>query len=650
MLGERRFSPFFFTQFLGAFNDNLFKNALVILIAFQGSAWAMTQGGMSANVLVNVAAGLFILPFFIFSATAGQIADKYDKATLMRWIKALEIVIMAGAALAFALHSLVLLLVLLFLMGTQSTLFGPVKYGYLPAHLDNRELTGGNGLVELGTFLAILLGTITGGELVHVIGDKTLLIGAVVLVVAVLGWLVSLAIPRTAAAAPSLKLNLNPVSETVRIIGYARANRTIFLSIMGISWFWAVGAMYLAQLPNYVRVELGGDESVVTLLLAMFSLGIGIGSMLCDRLSGGRVELGLVPFGAVGLVVFSLHLAFAGVAPHAGSVSVGAFVALAGSWRVLVDLGLIGLFGGFYIVPLYALIQERAPRERLSRIIAANSVINALFMVLASIYAVAVLKLGLTIPQLFLVTALMTTAVVAFIFKLVPEFTMRFIIWLLVSTIYRVRKRGLAHIPDDGGVLLVCNHVSFMDGLILGGCVRRPTRFVMYHKIFDVPVLSFVFRTGKAIPIAPYKEDPRCLEAAYDAIARELADGQVVCLFPEGAITRDGEMAEFRQGVEKVVQRTPVPVVPMALRGMWGSFFSRKGGPAMKRLPRRLWSRIELIAGAPVAPGQVDAAGLQRRVQAMLDSGEPVTTMAEDAMATVPGGPDRPDNALPDHP
>ncbi|MES1948724.1 putative acyltransferase family protein [Salinisphaera sp. C84B14] len=624
LLGERRFSPFFFTQFLGAFNDNLFKNALVILIAFQGSSWAMTEGGMSTNVLVNVAAALFILPFFLFSATAGQIADKYDKATLMRWIKVLEIVIMAGAAVAFALHSLVLLMLLLFLMGAQSTLFGPVKYGYLPAHLDNRELTGGNGMVELGTFLAILLGTIAGGQLVHTVGDRTIVIGASVFVFAVLGWLVSLFIPRTAPSAPDLKFNWNPITETVRIVGYARENRTIFLSIMGISWFWAVGAIYLAQLPNYVRVDLGGDETVVTLLLALFSFGIGIGSMLCDRLSGGRIELGLVPFGAAGLVLFGVDLGFAGVATPANEVGLGAFLALDGSWRVLADLGLIGLFGGFYIVPLYALIQERAPRERLSRIIAANSIINALFMVLASLYAVGALALGLSIPGLFLATAIMTAAVVVFIFTLVPEFTMRFIIWLLVSTIYRVRKRGLENIPEEGGVLLVCNHVSFMDGLILGGSVRRPARFVMYHTIFDIPVLSFIFRTGKAIPIAPAKEDPERLEAAYDDIARELEDGQVVCLFPEGAITRDGELQTFREGVERVVRRTPVPVVPMALSGMWGSFFSRKGSPAMKRLPQRFRSRIELIAGEPVAPEQVDAADLQQRVQGMLDSGEPV--------------------------
>jgi len=454
---------------------------------------------------------------------------------------------------------------------------------------------------------------------VHWVGDQTLIIGGCVLTVAIVGWCTSLAIPATPASAPDLKINWNPVTETVRIIGFARENRTIFLSIMGISWFWAVGALYLAQLPSYVLDNLGANEAVVTLLLALFSLGIGIGSMLCSRLSGGRIELGLVPFGAAGLVIFGLHLAFAQVAPHAGLVGVVDYLALDGSWRVLIDLGLVGLFGGFYIVPLYALIQERAPRERLSRIIAANSVINSLFMVLASLYAVAALSLGLSIPALFLTVAVMTAAVVVFIFTLVPEFTMRFIIWLLVSTVYRVRKKGLDNIPAEGGVLLVCNHVSFVDGLVLGGSVVRPARFVMYHTIFDVPVLSFVFRTGKAIPIAPAKEDPERLEAAYDAIARELEDGQVVCLFPEGEITQDGQMREFRTGVERIVARTPVPVVPMALRGLWGSWFSRAGGRAMHGWPQRFWSRIELVAGQPVAPDEVSAADLQQRVQTLLD-------------------------------
>ena len=618
LLRQRRYAPFFATQFLGAFNDNIYKNALVILIAFQGSSWA-AAGGIDSNLLVNLAAGLFILPFFLFSATAGQFADKLEKAKLIRGIKLLEVLIMLAAAAAFALKSLPMLILLLFLMGTQSTMFGPVKYGYLPAHLQDHELTGGNGLVELGTFLAILLGTIAGGELAHIAGDATTIIGSAIVAVAVLGWLASLAIPETPAADPGLKVNWNPLTETWRIIGYARENRTIYLSIMGISWFWAVGALYLAQLPNYVKLELGGNEQVVTLLLAVFSLGIGLGSVLCEKLSAGRIELGLVPFGAGGLVIFGLQLAFCGVSATSAPVDARGFLAMDGSIGVLASLGLIGLFGGLYIVPLYTLIQDRAPRQRLSRIIAANSVLNALFMVLAAIYAVLALGAGLSIPQLFLTTAVMSTAVFLFIFRLVPEFAMRFIVWVLVHIIYRVRSQGLEHVPDQGPALLVCNHVSFADGLIVGGLLRRPARFVMYHKIFDIPVLSFVFRTGRAIPIAPAKEDPARLEAAYDEIAAALQNGDLVCIFPEGQITEDGEMKEFRSGIEKIIARTPVPVVPLALRGLWGSFFSRKGGAAMARLPRRFWSRIELIAGAPRSPDQATAKLLQEDVAQLLD-------------------------------
>lgn len=614
LLGQRRYAPFFVIQFLGVFNDNLAKNALVILIAFHGMAWTSASGGLSPGLLVNLAAALFILPYFLFSATAGQIADRVEKSALMRWTKVLEVAIMLCAAAAFYLQNVALLLGLLFLMGAQSTLFAPVKYGYLPSHLKEHELTGGNGLVELGTFLAILFGTIAGGALANQVADTGLVIGAVAVAVALLGWCTSLGIPRTPASDPNLKINWNPVTETVRIIGYARENRTIFLSIMGISWFWAVGALYLAQLPNYVKFVLGGNEQVVTLLLATFSFGIGLGSLLCERMSSGRVELGLVPFGAAGIVLFGAHLSFADVAAHAGLVDLGGFMALDGSWRIIADLALLGLFGGFYIVPLYTLIQNRAPRERLSRIIAANSIINSAFMVGAALYAIAALAAGLSIPQLFLVTSVMTAAVFVYIFTVIPEFTMRFIIWIAVHTVYRLRKSGLENIPEEGGALLVCNHVSFMDGLLIGGAVRRPVRFVMYHKVFDIPVLSFIFRTGRAIPIAPAKEDPERLEQAYTDIATALDAGDVVCLFPEGEITRDGELQAFRQGVERIVARSPVPVVPMALGGMWGSWFSRIRGAAMTGLPRRFWSRIRLSAGPTWPPEHVSAASLQTAV------------------------------------
>ncbi|HRI93225.1 MAG TPA: MFS transporter, partial [Accumulibacter sp.] len=315
LLKTRRFAPFFGTQFLGAFNDNLYKNALVVLLTFQAASWTT----LTPEVLANLAAGLFILPFFLFSATAGQLADKYDKARLARLTKLLEIVIMAFALLGFMMHSLEVLLLALFLLGLQSALFGPVKYAILPQHLHENELVGGNALVESGTFVAILIGTIAGGLLAGAAGQPTWVAYAGLLV-AVVGYLCSWGIPPAPAPAPELVVGLNPFSETWRNIGFARENRTVFLSILGISWFWLYGALFLAQFPVYSKSVLGGDETTVTLLLSVFTVGIGLGSLLCDRLSAGHVEIGLVPFGSIGLTLFGIDLAFASpAAPPAGA-------------------------------------------------------------------------------------------------------------------------------------------------------------------------------------------------------------------------------------------------------------------------------------------------------------------------------------------
>lgn len=614
LLRERRFRPFFLTQFLGAFNDNLYKNALVVLIAFT----VISSGGPSPATLVNVSAGLFILPFFLFSATAGQWADKLEKSRLIRGIKLMEIAIMVLAAMALLANSVGLLIMILFLMGTQSALFGPVKYGILPQHLTESELVGGNALVETGTFLAILLGTIAGGALISMGSAGPALVAATVVAMAVLGWWTSRGIPEAPAVAPDLQVNWNPFTETWRIIQFTRRNRTVFLSILGISWFWFYGAIFLAQIPNYAKDVLGGSPQVVTLLLATFSVGIGVGSLLCERLSGRMVEIGLVPLGAFGMTVFAVDLAFAHGAPTSAElVGLGGFLARGWAWRVLFDLGAIAVFGGFFIVPLYALVQLRSEPSHRSRVIAGNNILNALFMVVAAIMAVVMLSAGLSIPQLFLVVALMNVAVAVFIFTLVPEFLMRLIVWMLIHTIYRLESQGLENVPEDGPAVLVCNHVSFVDALIIAAACRRPVRFLMYHVIFKIPVLNFVFRTSRAIPIAPKKEDPQALEHAFDEVARGLDAGDVVCIFPEGQLTADGEMNPFRAGIERIVERTPAPVVPMALRGLWGSFFSRRGGKAMGRFPRRFWSRIALVAAPPVAPGEVSAEALQDTVLAL---------------------------------
>jgi 1-acyl-sn-glycerol-3-phosphate acyltransferase len=609
LLKQRRFLPFFLTQFLGAFNDNVFKNALIILVAFH----ATSMSSLGAATLSNLAQALFILPFFLFSATAGQLADKLEKSFVIRLVKIAEIAIMVLGAAGLYWRNLTLLLVALFLMGLHSTVFGPVKYAILPQHLRQEEIVGGNGLVEMGTFLAILLGTLLGGFLIA--GGSAGPVSATVLALAVMGYLASRWVPHSPAAAPELAVNWNPFSETWRILRFLRQDRTVFLSVLGISWFWFLGAIYLSQFPVYTQAVLSGNEEVVPVLLALFSVGVGAGSLLCERMSGRRIEIGLVPFGSIGLTLFGMDFYFAstGLAPHA-AYGAAAFLREPAHWRILADLALIGVFGGFYIVPLYALVQTRSEASHRSRVIAGNNVLNALFVVAAALTAIGLLALGLTIPQIFLAAAVFNAAVAIYIYALAPEFLMRFLIWLLMHTIYRLEKSGLENIPESGPAVLVCNHVSYVDALVIAAACPRPVRFVIDQQIFRIPVLSFIFRTGRAIPIAPAREDPEALARAYDQIAKALEQGDVIGIFPEGKITHDGQLSAFKPGVKKIVDRTPVPVVPLALQGLWGSFFSRREGPAMtkgSRIVKRIFSRIGLVATAPVPAREVTPEGLQ---------------------------------------
>ncbi|HEY2515647.1 MAG TPA: 1-acyl-sn-glycerol-3-phosphate acyltransferase [Polyangiaceae bacterium] len=613
LLKERRFGPLFWTQFLGAFNDNVLKNAIVILLAFGAATQAR------ADFLVNVTAAIFILPYFLFSATAGQVADKLEKSRIVRFVKVFEIVIMAVASAGFATKSVPLLWTSLFLMGTHSTIFGPVKYSILPQHLAERELVGGNGLIEMGTSIAILGGTIVGGVAIALPHSGGTVVSILLVVVAISGYFASRGVPIAAAVAPDLEIRWNAFAETFHTVGLLRGNRAVRLSILGASWFWFYGALFLAQFPGFCKETLGGDEGMVTLLLTVFSVGIGLGSMLCERLSRGKIELGLVPFGSIGLTLFAVDFGIAGGSfpHHEGTLDALALLHGAPGLRILFDLGTIGLFGGFFIVPLYAIIQHRSDPANRSRILAANNILNALFMVLAAALAVGLRAAGLSIPQLFLVTAGLNAIVAVYIYTLLPEFLMRFIIWMLTHTMYRVREEGLDHIPDEGAVVLVSNHVSFVDALLIASASHRPVRFVMDHHIFKIPVLSFVFRTGKAIPIAPQKEDAALMEKAFDEVARALDEGDVVCIFPEGKITKTGDMNPFRPGVERIIARSPVPVIPVALRGLWGSFFSRKGGPAMSKPFRRVWSKVGVVVGEAVPAAEVTAAGLEERVRGL---------------------------------
>ncbi|GHC78122.1 MFS transporter [Pseudorhodoferax aquiterrae] len=625
LLRQRRFAPFFWTQFSGAANDNLFKFAFTVMVTYQLSV-AWLPPAMAGLVI----GALFILPFLLFSATSGQLTDKLPKTQVIRFVKNLEIAIMAVAALGFLSDDVglqvPLLLACTFLMGLHSTLFGPVKFAYLPQVLHERELTGGNGMVEMGTFVAILLGNIVGGLLIALpgVGRTCVAIGCVAL--ALLGRLAAQGIPQLPATDPQLRIHWNPVSETWRNLKLAHGNTVVFRSLLGISWMWFFGAVFLSQFPSLAKEVLHGDEHVASLLLVVFSIGIAIGSLLCEVLSRRHVEIGLVPLGAIGMSVFGVDLYFAlrGL-PASSLLGLAEFLARPAHWRVMADLALLALSAGLYSVPMYALIQLRSPATHRARIIAANNILNALFMIASSLIAGALLGAGFTVPQVFLFTALANAVVGLYIFLLVPEYLLRFIAWVLSHVVYRFRVRGDVHIPLAGPAVLVCNHVSFVDAILLMAASPRPIRFVMDHRIFRVPVLGWLFRLAKAIPVAPQKEDAAAYAAAMAAAAQVLREGDLLGIFPEGAITRDGQLQPFKGGVAKILAQARdddmvVPVVPMALTNLWGSYFSRieAGGAMVRPFRRGVFSRVGLNVGPALAAEAATPEVLQGAVAALL--------------------------------
>jgi 1-acyl-sn-glycerol-3-phosphate acyltransferase len=614
LLKSRRFLPFFITQYLGAFNDNVFKQGLIILLTYR----AVSISTLPVEIRAPLCQAIFILPFFLFSATAGQLADRFDKAHLIRFVKALEVAIMALACFGFFAENLAALISALFMMGVHSALFGPIKYAILPQTLHKDELVGGNALVETGTSLAILSGSILGGFLIAMPDAGIHALSIAIVGVAVLGLLASLFVPRTGVAAPDLKVNWNPFTETWRNIGFIRENRTVFLSVLGISWFWFYGVTLQSNIPALTKDVLGGDEFAVILLLTSMSVGIGVGSLLCEKLSGKKVELGLVPFGAIGLTFFGVDIWLATLnhAPvSALATTLEGFLAIPGNTRVLIDFIGLGIFSGFYIVPLYALVQARSEPSHRARVIAGNNILNALFMVVASLLTVGLLKAGISLPALLALTAILSAIVTLYIFTLVPEFLMRFLVWMFMSLFYRVDRKNVEAIPEEGACVLVCNHVSFFDVLVLATAIRRPPRFVMDHNIYKLPVLGFIFRTARCIPIAPAKVDAALLEKAYAEIAAALANGEMVCIFPEGKLTPDGEIQPFKNGIQRIVETTPVPVIPMALQGMWGSFSSRKGGAAFTKFPRRFRSPVAVTVGTAVVAGRASPEYLEQAVR-----------------------------------
>ena len=620
LLSERKFGPFFGAQFLGAFNDNLVKQAMLALLTFQGASYTDMQLGL----VTNLAGGVFILPFFLFSAFAGGLADKYERSAIIRMVKILEAGIMIIALAGFWIKSFPMLMTCIFLLGLHSTIFGPVKYAILPQHIDRNRLVGANALIEAGTFLAILGGTI-GGGLFGAMGPNGGIYGAACgLALAIFGIAFSWLVPKAPAPSPDIKIGLNIFKQTAQAVRFAKQPASVWNSILAISWFWFYGALLLAQFPAYAKEVLGGGPTAITLLLATFSIGVGIGNMACEKLSFGRIEIGLVPIGSIGMSIFGADLYFASPAnPLGADLGAMALLSMHQIWRIVADLGLLGFFGGLYIVPLYALIQTRSDESSRSRVIAANNILNAAFMVGSALVGIAAFKLGATIPEVFLGAALANLAVAFHIYRVVPEFLLRFVAFVLTRVIYRVDLKKFNEIPETGPVLLTCNHVSFADAVILMGCFKRPIRFVMDHNIFKNPLLGFVFRGVKAIPIASAKESQETMDKAFASVSAALRDGEAVLIFPEGKITYDGNLSVFKPGMEKILALDPVPVMNVALLGLWGSFFSRAHGKAMsKPFVRGARNGVSLACAELVPAAQASAAQSEAATRRLLENSQ----------------------------
>ncbi|MGY0616317.1 MFS transporter [Vibrio sp. FJH11] len=609
LLRQRKFLPYFITQFFGAFNDNIFKNVLLLFVAFAGTS-ALP---VSSNLFINLAAGLFILPFFLFSASAGVLADKYEKSWFIRKVKLFEIAIMVLGAIGFITESYGVLLLLLFLMGTQSAFFGPVKYALLPQNLNEKELVPGNALVEAGTFIAILIGTLGAGIIASSENAKYLAAFCVVLF-ALLGYLSSRFIPFSAASAPDLTFRWQPYKQTKHTLSICKSDRVVFQSIMAISWFWFLGAAYLTQFPNFTKVYLNGTESAVSFLLALFSVGIALGSLICNWISNHRIEVGVVPIGALGITIFGYLMATSVPSELPQFHTFGEFIRYSDFWPLFFYLLMIGVSGGLFIVPLYALMQHRAKETERAQVIAGLNIFNSLFMVGSAVLGIVCLSvLEMTIPQLFALLAVLNFLVAAYLFMQIPIFVVRFIVWMLTHTIYRVKHKNLHNLPEKGGALIVSNHVSYMDALLLSAVCPRLIRFVMEEEYANLPLIrGFLRRTG-VIPISANNKNS--IRSAFHEVEKALADGDIVCIFPEGKLTSDGEIHEFKRGIDIILKRSTVPVIPVAIKGLWGSYFSRCKGRACKGLPTRFWSKLEIEAGSAVEPSDATAQVMYEKVR-----------------------------------
>lgn len=567
LLKTRRFLPLFITQFLGAFNDNVYKNALVILITYVFS----TELKLNPAILITLAAGIFILPFFIFSALAGQLADKFEKSRLIRYTKMAEIILMLFAAIGFYLHSVALLIAILFLIGTQATFFGPMKYSILPAHLDVDELIPGNALLEAGTFLAILLGTISGGILATLL-EAPFFISIIIILVALMGFITSLWIPAAESSDASLTININIPRETWNIVAYTLKNRSLFLSILGISWFWLVGATYLSQFPTYAKNILGANSSVVTLFLTYFTLGIGIGSLLCNRLLRGKINTTYIPIAALGMTIFGIDLVIAsqyGLKNSAALIGLSEFLSYWGHWRILIDLLLLSICGGIYIVPLYAMLQHKSEPSHCSRAIASNNIMNALFMTVAAIATSLMLFWHFSVTQVFLSVAIANFFVAIYICNLLPQTLIKSFLIGLFKLVYRAEIQGIENYYQAGKrVLIVANHASFLDAALLAAFLPETLTFAINTQVAEKWWMKRLLKFINTFPIDPTKP------LATKSLIVYLRKDHHVVIFPEGRITITGALMKIYEGPGLIADKADATILPIRIEGAQYTPFS----------------------------------------------------------------------------
>ncbi len=614
LMTQRRFLPYFCTQFLGAFNDNVYRYAFAILITY-------FLAEEHRGIYVNSALVAFILPFFLFGAITGQLADKFEKAWLIRQIKLAEIIIMLCGCVALYFQNVPGMLAVLFALGSQSAFFGPIKYSILPQHVSHKEILSANAYVEAGTFIAILLGQVLGGALSEEQSYLPFLMAAIV-GFAVLGWFSARMIPDAPAASPDLKLSFNIFTQTAEIVRMAREKHGVFQSILANSWFWFFGAIVLTLFPVFAIEVLNGSPKVAIVLLATFTIGIALGSFACSIFSAGRVELGLVPIGALGMSLFTWNLGASEIVAGDQMLNLAEVIAVDGVLWALFNLVMIAFFAGLFIVPLYTYMQTHSDEAKRSRIIAVNNIINSLFMIVAGIVGIVLGALGFDVMAIFKIVAVLNLIVAIYILSQIPEYFLRLLSWLLAHCVYRIKKEDLDKIPETGPALLVCNHVSFFDPPILLGVLPRPARFVMWYGFYELPIVGNLFKWLKSIPISNRRERPELVSRAFDNIAQELEAGRLVVVFPEGSITRDGEISKFQPGIDDIVKRTPVPVVPLALRGLWGTWASRKKGRALKGFPTSFMKKLTVVAGDPVAPEDATRLSMYDKVSALRGEGK----------------------------